>query len=122
MGLRKIRLELARTPENPEGRSDCGYEFTAPLDDSGYLDSEDWQNLKAECSVRRFWQNEDDEHGRLVHHRGGQWAFHYDDPADLNEDEEPIFKFDRHAFVEGEYVSITEHDGVQRPFRVMSVS
>jgi hypothetical protein len=28
------------------------------------------------------------------------------------------FGFDRHCFVEGEYVSITEHDGVQRTFRV----
>jgi hypothetical protein len=37
------------------------------------------------------------------------------------QDDEPIFRFDRHAFVEGEYVSITEHDGVTRPFRVASV-
>jgi hypothetical protein len=37
------------------------------------------------------------------------------------EGEEPIFRFDRHRFVEGEYASITEHDGVQRTFRVVSV-
>jgi hypothetical protein len=28
---------------------------------------------------------------------------------------------DRHSFAPGEYVSITEHDGVTRPFRVVSV-
>jgi hypothetical protein len=37
------------------------------------------------------------------------------------EDEEPIFRFDRHRFVTGEYVSITEHDEVQRTFRVTEV-
>jgi hypothetical protein len=71
--LKSVRLELARTREQPEGDSDCGYEFIAPLDDRGHL-------------------------------------------------HEPIFKFDRHAFVPGEYVSITEHDGVTRPFRVVSVT
>jgi hypothetical protein len=54
-----------------------------------------------------------------VHHRGHNWAFHYDGMED--EDEEPIFKFDRHRFVPGEYVSITEHDEVQRTFLVTEV-
>jgi hypothetical protein len=40
----------------------------------------------------------------------GRWAFWY---AQLGyQGEEPIFRFDRHRFIEGEYVSITEHDGV----------
>ena len=30
-------------------------------------------------------------------------------------------KFDRHRFVPGEYVSITEHDGVQRTFFIKAV-
>ena len=34
------------------------------------------------------------------------------------DDDESLFKFDRHIFKEGEYVGITEHDGVTRPFRV----
>jgi hypothetical protein len=59
------------------------------------------------------------EYGRLVHHGGQRWAFWYDRLGD--EGEEPIFRFDRHSFVEGEYVSITEHDGVQRTFRVTEV-
>ena len=37
------------------------------------------------------------------------------------DDDEPIFKFDRHVMKQGEYVSITEHDGVMRPFRIVSV-
>ena len=57
MTLTRIRLELARTPEFPEGHPGCGYEFTAPLDRKGNL----------------------------------------------------------------EYISVTEHHGVARPFRVVAV-
>jgi hypothetical protein len=32
-----------------------------------------------------------------------------------------VFRFDTHVFREGEYVSITEHDGVTRPFKIVSV-
>jgi hypothetical protein len=37
------------------------------------------------------------------------------------DDDEPIFRFDRHNFVVGEYVTVTEHDGIARPFRVIDV-
>ena len=118
MALRRIRLELARTAEHPEGSARHGYAFVAPLTDDGHLDADGWRENRAECTVRRFWAGEDDEHGHLVHHRGHDWAFHY---AGTGDDEEPIFRFDRHRFVIGEYVSITEHDGVQRAFRVAEV-
>lgn len=118
MPLKTIRLELARNPEFPEGSSAHGYEFVAPLDADGKLDMDEWKTSRDRCSVRRFWPGEDDEAGRLVHGRGGQWYFDY---APGEEDDEPIFRFDRHRFTEGEYVSITEHDGVQRAFRVAAV-
>jgi hypothetical protein len=38
MALRKVRLELARTAEFPDGSSQPGYEFVAPLTDDGHLD------------------------------------------------------------------------------------
>jgi len=119
MALKRIRLELARTPENPNGRADCGYEFVAPLDDTGHFDAEEWRAARDRCTVRRFWIHEDDEAGHLIHTRGRRWAFRYDGEGE--EEDEPIFAFDRHRFVEGEYVSITEHDGVQRPFRVVRI-
>ena len=55
----------------------------------------------------------------LIHRRDGKWAFSYQ-PGD--DDDEPIFRFDTHRFVAGEYVSITEHDGIQRPFKVVKVT
>ncbi len=118
MSLKRIRLELARTPEFPEGNPACGYEFAAPLSHDGLLDADRWQHDKARCTVRRFWRNTDDERGALVHHRSAGWVFSYR-PGD--DDDEPIFRFDNHRFKVGEYVSITEHDGIQRPFRVVDV-
>jgi hypothetical protein len=120
MALSRIRLELARTPEFPEGSARHGYEFTAPLNADGHLDRDGWHRQRTVCRVRRFWPGEDDEHGHLVHHRGGQWAFLYDGMAET--DQEPIFRFDRHRFAVGEYVAITEHDGVQRTFRVVQAA
>lgn len=117
MTLKLIRLELARSSEHPSGSAAHGYEFTAPLGDDGQLDMEEWSQFKLACTVWRFWKGEADERGQLVHGRGG-WAFSYEPGA---EDDEPIFKFDRHVFKEGEYVSITEHDGVTRTFRVASI-
>ena len=119
MTLKRIRLELARTPDFPQGSASHGYAFVAPLTDDGHLDTDGWKERHALCTVRRFWPGTADEHGHLVHHRGHHWAFHYDDAA--LDDEESIFRFDRHRFVQGEYVSITEHDGMQRTFRVALV-
>jgi hypothetical protein len=121
MALRRVRLELARNAEFPEGSSARGYEFVAPLTADGHLDLEDWKRLRDSCTVHRFWASEDDEYGQLVHHGGERWAFRYESMA-ADDDEEAIFRFDHHGFVAGEYVSITEHDGVQRTFRVVSVS
>ncbi len=119
MSLKKIRLELARTPEFPDGSPRHGYDFVAPLDGKGHLDPAGWAKTHAACTVRRFWNSQPDEHGRLIHHRGGQWAFSYQDGEP--EEDEPIFRFDKHHFAVGEYVTVTEHDGVARPFRVAEI-
>ena len=117
--LKRIRLELARTEGFPEGSSRHGYEFVAPLDASGHIDAKSWQALKDRCTVLRFWSGKDDESGTL-RHVGHGWRFDYD--GRIDEDDEPFFKLDRHALAPGNYVSVTEHDHVQRPFRVVSVT
>ncbi len=119
MPLKRIRLELARNPEFPNGSRNHGYEFVAPLDDSEHLVAAEWAKARERCSVTRFWAGRPNELGKLVHRRGGAWVFDYN-PA-TESDDEPGFKFDKHRFVPGEYVSITEHDHVQRAFRVVSV-
>jgi len=119
MSMKRIRLELARDHEFPEGSRNHGYEFAAPLDEGGHLLADEWRAMRERCRVRRFWPGQKDEFGRLVHRRGGSWAFDYD--AKRTDDDEPGFKFDRHHFAPGEYVSITEHDGVMRTFRIIWV-
>lgn len=117
MALRQIRLELARTPDFPEGSPDHGYEFIAPLTADGHIDAKAWKDVKDRCEVTRFWAGEFES--GLLRHVGGGWRFDYATKDDA--DDEPFFKLDRHALTPGAYVSITEHDGVQRPFRVASV-
>lgn len=119
MSLKRVRLELARTPDFPDGSRFHGYEFVAPLNAKGHLDSAGWAKAKAACTVRRFWDKSPDEHGTLIQTRNGTWAFSY---APGDDDDEPIFRFDKHLFVVGEYVTVTEHDGVARPFRVVEVA
>ncbi len=61
--LYKIRLELARCKEHPEGASDIGYEFAAPLTVEGRIDADAYGRDKARCRVvtvssqrgRRHW-------------------------------------------------------------------
>jgi len=117
--LKKIRLELARTKEAPAGNSRHGYEIVAPLNSIGHLDERAWPEVKQLCSVRRFVPNDADEHGILIRMRGDHWALSY---APGEDDDEPIYRLGDHRFAVGEYVSITEHDGVTRPFKVVSVS
>jgi hypothetical protein len=117
--LRRIRLELARDPEFPNGCSERGYDFIAPIDDQGRIVLGAWKKLRDRCRVRRFWADEPDEVGHLVHKPNG-WAFHYDIRGDASHDEVG-FHFDTHKFLPGEYVSIREQDGVLRTFGVVSV-
>ena len=118
LGLKKIRLNLARDADHPGGSDARGYEFAAPLDASGHIDVEAWKLLREHCRVRRFWDGEN-EHGHLVHRAGGSWAFVYD--IDGDDDVEAGYRFGTHAFVAGEYVSITDSDGDVVTFQVATV-
>ncbi len=119
MALKHIRLELARDRDFPDGSRARGYEFIAPLDDEGHLDAAGWRAERDRCRVKRFWEGQPSELGRLVHKRGGTWAFDYDPSQES--DDEPGFKLDKHRFAPGEYVSFREHDGVTRTFRIVAV-
>jgi hypothetical protein len=116
MALKTIRLELARNPDFPEGSSRHGYELQAPLQPDGHLDQQAWRNRAAPLPVRRFWAGEADRHGELVHTRHG-WAFSY---APGEDDDEALFRLDRHLFRPGEYVTVTEPSGAAHTFRVVS--
>lgn len=121
--LKRIRLNLARSKEFPSGSAKHGYEFVAPLDPDGHINVELWHTYRAHCRVRRFWNGEPDEIGRLVHKPGGRegarWVFDYDETAE--DDDEAGYRFGHHAFRLGEYVSIRDEDGGMHTFHVVSV-
>lgn len=118
--LRRVRLELARDHEFPNGSSERGYDFITPLDRRDQIDFAAWKDLKDRCRVRGFWAHEVAETGHVVHKRGNIWAFHYDMHGDPTHDETG-FCFNSHTFAPGEYVSIKEQDGQMPTFRVASV-
>ncbi len=118
--LRRVRLELARDHEFPEGSRDRGYDFIAPINAQGQIDPMAWKLVRDRCRVRRFWEGQPDEVGHIVHKPGGAWAFHYDIHGDPEHDETG-FRFEKHTLKPGEYISIKEQDGVLRTFRVISV-
>lgn len=121
MPMMTVRLELARDKQFPNGSSDHGYEFTAPLGRDGHIDIAAWRRHKAQCTVRRFWEGESEERGHVLHTSGRTFKFHYDSAGDPDDDETG-YRFDSHAFLPGEYVSIREHDGELRTFRVVSAT
>lgn len=120
MPLQRIRLELARDRDFPQGSSERGYELVAPLTEDSHLDAETWRRERKRCLVRRFWPGEADEVGHLRHYPGGAWGFHYDIEGDADHDE-PGYKLDRHLFRVGEYVSVKEQDGSLLTFKVVRV-
>ncbi|HET7909988.1 MAG TPA: hypothetical protein VFL19_04720 [Nitrospira sp.] len=122
--LKRITLNLARSKEFPEGSSRNGYDLVAPLDSRGHIDLTAWKTHRADCTVRRFWEGQDDATGMLVYKGGsaerGRWIFDYD--PEVPDDDEAGFLFGMHAFIRGEYVSIRGGDGEMHTFVVSSVA
>jgi len=119
MSIKVITLELARNPEAPQGDPGHGYVFRAPLDAQGTFDRYQWAAVKELCTVRRIEKGAEVESGLLILNRSGKWVFSY---APGDEDDETLFRLARHRFMPGDYVAITEHDGVERTFRVRAVA
>ena len=121
--FKKIRLELARSKEFPDGSATRGYEFVAPLDAAGHIDPMLWQKYREHCRVFRCW---DDKHeaGHLLHRPGGaehaRWIFDYDGGTEA--DDESGYRFGAHHFRQGEYVSVRDENDEMHTFRVTSVS
>ena len=121
MSMKKISLELARDKDFPNGSRDHGYIFVAPLDVDDRIVAEEWKVHRQECLVTRFWGDDEHETGHLVRKPGGAWAFHYDINGD-QDDDETGYRFGDERFRPGEYVSIKEHDGITRTFKVISAN
>ena len=115
----RIRLELARSRDFPEGSHQHGYEFVMPLDTHGRLDRELYRKAPELCTVHRFWAGEEDLTGNLHHATGGRWMFSYH-PGEM--EDEPIPHLGDHLFREGEYLGVREPDGSEHTFRIVLVT
>ena len=118
MTFSRIRLELARDRDFPEGSRHHGYEFVAPINATGHIDPEAWKENRQRCRVHHFWGGEK-EVGHVIRKPGGAWAFHYDVLGDADDDETG-YRFGDHTFRLGDYVTIKEHDDTLRTFRVVA--
>jgi hypothetical protein len=122
--FKRIRLNLARSKEFPQGSDKRGYEFVAPLDAQGHINAAEWKKEKQHCRVRRFWEGADDEIGQVEHRPGGpehaRWVFDYNPKR--ADDDESGYRFGAHAFRQGEYVSIRSGNGETHTFQVASVT
>lgn len=117
MNWKSIRLELARTREFPEGSANRVFLLRLPLDDSGLIDERALRLSPAMATAHRFWPNEPDRSGYVVRTPGG-WAVSYE-PGEA--DDEAVFHLETHPIRIGEYLTLTEPDGRQLPFRVASL-
>lgn len=117
MNWKSIRLELARTREYPEGSASRAYLLRLPLAEDGLIDEDVLSRTPAMATVRRFWPNEPDMAGYVIRTPRG-WAFSYELGDD---DDETVFHLETHPIRLGEYLTLTEPDGSQLPFRVASI-
>ncbi|MEQ1818803.1 MAG: hypothetical protein ABL871_09340 [Terricaulis sp.] len=117
--LSQIVLHLARNPAAgvAEGDSTHGYVLVAPLTREGLLDDHAWRDHKADCAVRAFAAGVVRD-GKLAR-RGHNWFFDYERNA--TNDDEPVFKLERHTFAIGEYVTVTDQSDTPLVYRVDSV-
>ena len=114
MNWKSIRLELARTDEFPEGSASRAFLLHLPLREDGLIDEETLGGAPVRATVHRFWPNERDRAGHVIRTPRG-WAFSY---RAGEEDDRAVFHLETHPIRMGEFLTLTEPDGRQLPFRV----
>ena len=118
MNWMNVRLELARTKEFPEGSASRAYLLRLPLGEDGLIEEAAVAADPGRATVRRFWPNQPDLSGYVVRTPRG-WAFSY---RVGDEDDESVYHLENHPMRIGNYITLTEPDGSEFPFRVASVS
>jgi hypothetical protein len=114
----RVRLELARSRDFPEGSHHHGYEFVLPLNASGRIDRKAYQKTPELCTVHRFWEGSGDLIGTIHHTSHDRWMFSFH-AGEM--DDEPIPRFAEHLFREGEYLTVRETAGGEHTFSIVLV-
>lgn len=128
MKWKMIRLELACSWQFPRGSAGRNYLIRLPLTEEGSIDASALEGHPLRATVRRYWPNQADMVGRLVHTPMG-FAIQYESvPARQSEIMEPsrtgdqhLIKFGVDAIKPGNEVFMTEPDGNQVRYRIASL-
>ncbi len=123
-----IRLELASSWQFPRGSAGRSYLIRLPLTDDGAIDTAALESQPTRATVRRYWPNEADMVGYLVHTPMG-YAIRYEmNETRLNggsqsngNSDQRLFQFGAEAIRIGEEMFLTEPDGHQARFRIASL-
>ena len=113
----RIRLDLARTADFPQGSAGISYLLDLPLNEDGRIDVNRVRKEPERARVLRSLPNAPDLTGYVLRAPSG-WVFSY---APGERDDENVFHLETHAIRPGEYLTLTESDGRQLPLRVASV-
>lgn len=113
----RVRLEVARSHDFPEGSAHHGYELVLPLDADGRLDVKTLRAAHQLATVHRFWPGDGDAIGQITHQRG-QWFISYDPGGPKNE---ALRRFAEHRFRVGEYISVGEGPHLEHTCKVIAV-
>jgi hypothetical protein len=125
MKWKVIRLELASNWEFPRGSAGRSYLIRLPLNEDGAIDTDTLESQPARATVRRYWPNQADMVGYLVHTPMG-YAIRYEingtklnggAQANGNSDQR-LFQFGADDFKIGQEIFLTEPDGHQARFRI----
>ena len=113
----RIRLELARSHEFPEGSTRHGYIVVLPLDENGRIDLASYRKAPSLCTLHRFWEGEGDAVGQVSLRGPRKWVFSYH--AD-REDDEPIPHLAEHVFRAGQYLAVRDANGKEHVLHIVS--
>ena len=103
-----VRLELAKTPEFPEGSASRAYMLRVPLDINGLIDDAELASETNMATERRFCPNEPDQTGHIAL------------SCAIGDDDEPMsYHLELQPLHVGGYVHLTGPDGIALPFRVV---
>jgi hypothetical protein len=118
MQWKRIRLVLDQTPEFPAGSASRAYLVQLPVKEDGLVDTAILETALHRARIRRHWPNEADRSGSITRTTSG-WGFAH---GAQEEGGRPIFHLETQRLCVGESITLTEPDGRQQTYRVVSVS
>ncbi|HTS94848.1 MAG TPA: hypothetical protein VMG55_22745 [Stellaceae bacterium] len=117
MSWKRVRIELARSHDFPEGSHRHGYEMVLPLAPDDRVDEKALGAAPEVATVHRFWEGEGDAVGRIERVDGEWWISYSAGEAE----DEPLHRFAAHRFREGEYLTVRAPVGGEHAFKVVAV-